>query len=133
MDRGAADARREGFSVCGLKVADCKHRTGHLAKPGSPSYSARIGPGKHRARSGCATFSFELAFAWPSRVRSHKDSFRHGGIRFDCATCGNRSDPSNMVRVETLTRATRTFRPSHDAGNNRPLEATRRHLVQQRL
>src|SRR3954467_13713410 len=115
MDRGAADARGERFPICGVNVADRKHRAGHLAKPGSASYSARTGPGKHRARSGCATLSFELAFAWASPVRFDEDPFRHWGIRFDCSTCGNRSNPSSMVRLATITRATRAFRPSHDA------------------
>src|SRR6476646_571429 len=129
MDWRAADARGERFPIRGVDVADRKYRAGHLAKPGSASYSARTGPGKHRARSGCATFSFELAFAWPSGVRSHEDSIRHRGIRFDCSTCGNRSHPPSMARLGTITSATRTFRPSHDAGNNRVLETTRRHLV----
>src|SRR4051812_9259907 len=122
----AADARGERFPICSVNVADRKYRAGHLAKSGSASYSAGTGPGKHRARSGCATFSFEFAFACASRVRSDKNSFRDGGIRFDCSTRGNRSDPPNMERLGTLTRATRTFRPSDDARNNRALETTRR-------
>src|SRR4029077_8478439 len=96
---------------------------------GSASYSARTGPGKHRARSGCTAFSSELAIARPSGVRSHANSIRHRGIRFDCSTCGNRSDPPNMARLGTITRATGTFRPSHDAGNNRALETTRRFVI----
>src|SRR4029077_11330698 len=104
----------------------------HLAKPGSASYSARTGPGKYRARSGCTAFSFELSFARTSGVRSHEDSIRHRGIRLDCSTCGNRSDSPNMARLGPVTRATRTFRLSHDAGDNRALETTRRFVVKER-
>src|SRR6476646_2593673 len=125
MDWRAANARGERFPICGLNVTDRKHRAGHLAKPGSASYSARTGPGKYRARSGCTAFSFELSFARTSGVRSHEDSIRHRGIRLDCSTCGNRSDSPKMARLVTIASATRAFRPSHDAGNNRAPETTR--------
>src|SRR5882724_7849124 len=129
MDWRAADAGGERFPICGLNVADRKRRERDLAQPGSASYSARTGPGKRRARSGCAAFSSELAFARPAGVRSHEDSIRHRRIRFDCSTCGNRSDPPNMARLGIVTRATRTFRLSHDAGNNRAPETTRRLVI----
>src|SRR4029077_549098 len=98
---------------------------------GSASYSARTGPGKHRARSGCTAFPFELAIPRPSGVRSHANSIRRRGIRFDCSTFGNRGDPPNMARIATVTRATRTFRLSHDARNNRAPEATRRFVAKE--
>src|SRR5712672_2043309 len=132
MDWRAADARGEQFPICDVNVADRERRARHLAQSGNASSSARTGPGKHRARSGCAAFSSELAFARPSGLRSHADSIRHRGIRFDCSTCGNRSNPPNMARLGTVTRATRTFRLSHDAGNNRAPETTRRSVAKER-
>src|SRR5258707_9490250 len=132
MDLRAADARGEQFPICDVNVADRERRARHLAQSGNASYSARTGPGKHRARSGCAAFSSELAFARPSGVRSHEDSIRHRGIRFDRSTCGNRSDPPNMARLGTVTSATRTFRLSYDAGNNRAPETTRRSVAKER-
>src|SRR5437773_7899201 len=129
MDWRAADAGGERFPICGLDVADREPRACHLAQSGSASSSAPTGPGKHRARAGCTAFSSELAFARPASVRSHEDSIRHRGIRFDCSTCGNRSNPPNMARLRTVTRATRTFRLSHDAGNNRAPETTRRLVI----
>src|SRR5215211_4669899 len=129
MDWRAADARGTRFPIRRINVADRERRACHLAQPGNASCAARTGPGKRRAGFGCAAFSSELAFARPSDLRSHKDSVRQRGIRFDCSTCGNRSDPPNMARLGTITRATRTFRLSHDAGNNRAPETTRRLMI----
>src|SRR6266576_2855369 len=39
---------------------------------------------------------------------------------------------ANMARLGTVTRATRTFRLSHDAGNNRAPETTRRSVAKER-
>src|SRR5262249_39714388 len=126
MDWRFADARRERFPICGVNVADRKCRARDLAEPGSAPPSTRTRPGKRRTRSGCASFSLELPFARPAGVRSNADSIRHWGVRFDCSTRGNRGNPPNMARLGTVTRATRTFRSSHDAGNYRVPEKTRR-------
>ena len=94
--------------------------------PAARRLRRELRPGKRRARSGCAPFSLEFAFTRAAGVRSNADSIRHRGLRFDCSTRGNRGNSPNMAGLETVTRATRTFRSSHDAGNNRAPEPTRR-------
>src|SRR5262249_31003594 len=68
----------------------------------------------------------------PAGVRSEANFIRHRGIRFDCATFRNRGDPPNVARLGIVTRATRTFWLSHDAGNNRAAQRARRFSAKER-